>query len=144
MAVRQPTDVDGAASLIIVLVLVGVYGGGWLLLKVLDHNRRRRAVSETRCKHELLPGQCADCKGLREVVPNPHEGLIIERFYQAAQHRQACVMSFNGLQRHDIEPGDRFARAVRDNDTGTPPFKPLGYVCDECAQLIAQPGTSVQ
>jgi hypothetical protein len=102
-------------------------------------------MNEERCTHDMLPGQCADCRGLGELISQTdlYEGLLIERFYQSAQHRQACVMSFNGLQRHDIQPGDPFAKAVRDNEKGSN-FKPLGYVCDECTHRIARPGTSVQ
>lgn len=103
-------------------------------------------TEEERCKHELLPGQCADCRGMSELTTEAdvYEGLLIDRFYRAAQHEQVCQMSFRGLQRHLIEVGSPFAMAVHDNKRGVPPWKKLGYVCEECMNKIARPGTSVQ
>lgn len=92
-------------------------------------------MSEERCKHEMLPGQCADCRGLTEE--NPFEGLLIDRFYRAAQHKQACQLSFNGLEKHDIEVGEPFALAVHDHAGGRAQFKKFGYVCADCTNKIA-------
>lgn len=99
-------------------------------------------MSDERCRHELLPGQCADCRGLVEDVTAPFAGLLIERFYQSAKHEQSCAMSANGLHRHVIAKGDPFALAVHDTTTGRPPFPRLGYVCAECTNKIAH-GTAL-
>lgn len=94
------------------------------------------------CKHEMNPAFCADCRGLGgalEATLDPFDGLLIDRFYRAAQHEQKCQMSFNGLQHHLIEVGEPFAMAVHDNESGRPPFKRLGYVCADCTDRIAHP-----
>lgn len=94
-------------------------------------------ASEERCTHELLPGQCADCKGLTE--PDPYEGLLIDRFLFDAKYPGRCAVN----QRHQWLQGEPIALAVYDHPEG-PPFEKLGWVCDDCAQRIAKPGTSVQ
>lgn len=94
-------------------------------------------MADEECKHGMTPKFCADCRGLEATI-DPFEGLLIEQFYRAAQHEQACAMSFNGLERHLIEVGAPFARAVHDNTSGRPPFKKLGYVCEKCTKRIAR------
>jgi hypothetical protein len=74
---------------------------------------------------------------LREVTPEPYEGLLIQRFYTSARHQQTCAMSRRGLQDHYIMWGEPFALAVHDNPQGSA-FKRFGYVCNECTNGIAR------
>jgi len=93
-------------------------------------------VTEDRCeKHDLIVGQCADCRGLKEDKPT--DDLLIDRFYLSAKFEQACAVGRDGPDHHLIREGERFAKAVYDGDG--PPWKNFGYVCDSCADIIASP-----
>lgn len=97
-------------------------------------------MSEERCKHEMLPGQCADCRKLGEVA-NPLQGLLIERFLQSAKYPGKCAVD----RSHTWKVGDPIGLAVYDNEKGRPPFKEFGWVCHACRTGITYPsGTSVQ
>ena len=85
--------------------------------------------------HDDEPCPIVDARGLVEEKVNVYAEFLIDRFYVSARHEQVCQMSFHGLQRHDIELGAPFALAVY--DAPRPPFKRLGYVCQECMDKIA-------
>lgn len=87
-------------------------------------------MTDDRCKHEILPGQCSLCQGLEE--PNPYEGVLIERFYQSAKYRATCAL----FSEHIIHEGSQFALAVHDNAEGRPPFDRIGYVCNRCTRKV--------
>lgn len=86
--------------------------------------------SEERCeKHDLITGQCADCRGLAE--PDPLDGLLVDRFL-TARFPGTCFIS----DYHPIRVGDHIGVLVEDNETGRPPFRRLGYGCEGCVTKL--------
>jgi hypothetical protein len=88
------------------------------------------ADTEERCKHEMLLGECANCRGLTE--PNPHEGLLIARFGVVARYKARCACCPD----HKITVGDTIARASEEDGSG---LKDFGWVCADCTDKIAYP-----
>lgn len=83
-----------------------------------------------RCKkHDLLPGQCADCRGLGEVA-DPYEGVVILHRYDMAQYRARCWLF---PEDHVIHVGSQFARAGMEE---TQPDGNMGYICNRCTRKI--------
>lgn len=85
------------------------------------------AMSEVRCeKHDLVVGQCADCKGLGEVV-DPYEGVLLDRFFRA-KYAGKCAL----VPEHRFGEQDEIGVAVHDDEERSR----LGYACPACIQAI--------
>lgn len=105
-------------------------------------------MTEERCNHEMLPGQCADCRGLGPLVApedNPWKDVLFIRTFRAAQYEQACalfpdVVSDHGTtdaqgRTHLILEGSPFALVSFPNPYGGSARK-RGYVCEICVAEI--------
>lgn len=96
-------------------------------------------MTEERCEvTELLVEQCGCAQhrgGEAAEEIKATDGLLIERF-MLARFAGVCRLLPNDAS-HRITPGDYIGMAVEDNESGRPPFKIIGWVCEECTHSIA-------
>ena len=88
-------------------------------------------TNEERCKHDMVPSGCADCRGLGDVA-DPYDGVFIVNRYDSAQYRASCWLF---PEKHVIHVGSQFARAEVDE----PPDNrgsSTGYICNGCTRKI--------